>query len=694
MKLHSKRWSIYGVATAAVGLTFLITSGAFSADPLQAVRDDGSSPVLDWRTPIGSVAGPAAWYDGFITGFEAPYVPGTLNLQPASADPTLNWGQLTTPGNGVSTAHPATGTQHFRMSYDPAIASGPNFDSLRLNARCMRNTEAQTLAPPQKGVWTTEFDAAMTGIASDIRIIAQDRFGPLPRMFQMVFESSTGQVYYSQGGFTSDNQLAPFDPPLVTDDSGAYHRFKIVNDACSGFNSGVNPTTTTTYFYDGVQIGSYTGQSGNEPALVPGCVADQYTQILILSNNFDGSLFDMDNLSITNVPCVATCGNGIFEPGEGCEPGVVDCNAGHTCDATSCTCDRICTLNSPCILHNGPNGLFTPPFDAAYGAIFLYDSGSIESVSLDTCGTPGDETGILYFGSAGDGVCSVTGVACGAGCPAGEVCNYDPGMAVDDCCDPVEAGYAGCTGADPTAPCYDAGDSDTTAYAACTCYDIPEVYDPLYILQIRPSGAGVVINVNKKAACGGGHVGACCDNNGAGLGCTDTVLQADCSGADKVWTENGKCADVTCVCIPNCTGRVCGDDGCAGTCGDCDDDDVCTGTESCDGNGQCIAGTPLSCGDGNACNGVETCDPTSGCQPGTPLVCDNGTFCDGTETCNPGSGCQSGSAPCTEDETCNEANDRCDPNTIPTVSEWGLVILTLLLLTGAKVYFSRRQVIA
>jgi len=29
---------------------------------------------------------------------------------------------------------------------------------------------------------------------------------------------------------------------------------------------------------------------------------------------------------------------------------------------------------------------------------------------------------------------------------------------------------------------------------------------------------------------------------------------------------------------------------------------------------------------------------------------------------------------------------------IPTVSEWGLVILTLLLLTGAKVFFGRRRV--
>jgi len=33
---------------------------------------------------------------------------------------------------------------------------------------------------------------------------------------------------------------------------------------------------------------------------------------------------------------------------------------------------------------------------------------------------------------------------------------------------------------------------------------------------------------------------------------------------------------------------------------------------------------------------------------------------------------------------------KCWHNPIPTVSEWGLVVMTLLLLTGAKVYFGWR----
>jgi len=58
---------------------------------------------------------------------------------------------------------------------------------------------------------------------------------------------------------------------------------------------------------------------------------------------------------------------------------------------------------------------------------------------------------------------------------------------------------------------------------------------------------------------------------------------------------------------------------------------------------------------------------------------------------------------CTASDECNESSCTIDVELsdsgecfvkIPTVSEWGLVVLTLLLLTGAKVFFGRRQVAA
>jgi len=41
------------------------------------------------------------------------------------------------------------------------------------------------------------------------------------------------------------------------------------------------------------------------------------------------------------------------------------------------------------------------------------------------------------------------------------------------------------------------------------------------------------------------------------------------------------CAWGGCICDPDCTGAVCGDDGCGGSCGTCDGDEVCTAARLC-----------------------------------------------------------------------------------------------------------------
>ncbi|MBI1825682.1 MAG: hypothetical protein HY287_08815 [Planctomycetes bacterium] len=133
--------------------------------------------------------------------------------------------------------------------------------------------------------------------------------------------------------------------------------------------------------------------------------------------------------------------------------------------------------------------------------------------------------------------------------------------------------------------------------------------------------------------------GACCETNGAAQGCRDGVAQSECDDADETWTENATCIEVPCSCIPNCAGRECGDDGCGGSCG----------------------------------------------------ICNDGLFCNGVETCGPQGGCILGAPPCQLNiEHCDEATQQCEPNPIPTVSEWGLMVLLLVLLTGAKLAFRRR----
>lgn len=201
--------------------------------------------------------------------------------------------------------------------------------------------------------------------------------------------------------------------------------------------------------------------------------------------------------------------------------------------------------------------------------------------------------------------------------------------------------------------------------------------------------------------------GTCCDINsrigGDPAGCVDNVTADQCYDGDDIFTPLATCDQIVCECMPFCLGRACGDDGCDGSCGSCDDDIVCNGAETCGPSGQCLDGIPLVCSDGNACNGLETCDPIDGCRPGQPLNCDDGQFCNGTEACNPSSGCVAGAAPNCDDgqdcsiDTCNEETDACENDdsgcTIPTVSQWGLVVLTITLLVTAKVRFSQRRVV-
>jgi hypothetical protein len=254
------------------------------------------------------------------------------------------------------------------------------------------------------------------------------------------------------------------------------------------------------------------------------------------------------------------------------------------------------------------------------------------------------------------------------------------------------------------------------------------IWVPDYTQAAPGVGSTEYVNVNKKIECGVvWEGGACCDTNNfeGPQGCTDDVLPAACLGWDKVFTLNKLCAGLTCECIPNCQalGRVCGDDGCGGSCGGCDDGFECTDDACNNETGQCVF-TPVDsrCEDGFYCQVGEYCDPATGCVfPGTPrncsdgiacttdacdedlnacthvavdAACDDGLWCNGFEFCSVQLGCQDGPDPCEADQVCDEVKDQCEPGTIPTVSTWGMVILALLLLTGAKVYFGRRQALA
>lgn len=159
----------------------------------------------------------------------------------------------------------------------------------------------------------------------------------------------------------------------------------------------------------------------------------------------------------------------------------------------------------------------------------------------------------------------------------------------------------------------------------------------------------------------------------------------------------------------------------------CDDTFFCTGAEVCNPASGCVAGAPPDCDDAVDCT-VDACDALSDRCVRTPddSACEDNDPCT-NEACTTGGcsydndkcgACCLRAGPClgvVTSEQCENmpgeggmfqgvgsvctgmdsdddgVDDACDiVETVPTMSQWGLVILTLLLLTGAKVYFGRR----
>jgi formylglycine-generating enzyme required for sulfatase activity len=76
------------------------------------------------------------------------------------------------------------------------------------------------------------------------------------------------------------------------------------------------------------------------------------------------------------------------------------------------------------------------------------------------------------------------------------------------------------------------------------------------------------------------------------------------------------------VCQPECSDKVCGEDGCGGSCGDCGEGEKCVGGQ-CEVLPECEEGE--SCDDGDPCTDDDLCMELT-CR-GTPKVCDDDIEC-------------------------------------------------------------------
>lgn len=296
----------------------------------------------------------------------------------------------------------------------------------------------------------------------------------------------------------------------------------------------------------------------------------------------------------------------------------------------------------------GPNGMtgggssLVPPNVGYNPWFYLFpETGGYQLVELDTGGLgflswSGGVTNVQAF--AETNICTVV---------AGPCC-YETG------CDYVDA--ASCTGT------Y-GGDNTLPAPILCMDPDGDDVFS---------FGDGTTVDADG------------CDN------CPDVAnpLQADCNGDDEgdaceaAWEEQ-----------------------------DDDDDGECNGTDGCPDDPYKIAPGACGCGYGDSDPDGDQCYVAAG-EPS--VICSPHDYCptDGNK-CDPGCcGCGftdtdvdgDGFFECAPDatpadpscvDTCPDVDDNvfgpCPDDVIPTVSEWGLVILALLLLAAGKVYFGRRK---
>lgn len=120
------------------------------------------------------------------------------------------------------------------------------------------------------------------------------------------------------------------------------------------------------------------------------------------------------------------------------------------------------------------------------------------------------------------------------------------------------------------------------------------------------------------------------------------------TGGDRAQAKKNK--RKRCRCRPNCTGKVCGDNGCGGTCGTCAQGQpfCCNGAcrRECCGDVQCASGETCLRG---AC--VTPCAIDRNCPPTAPICCNGGCVDTNTDRgncggcgipCNPPANCFNG----------------------------------------------------
>jgi hypothetical protein len=337
------------------------------------------------------------------------------------------------------------------------------------------------------------------------------------------------------------------------------------------------------------------------------------------------------------------------------------CDNSDVCDGQeSCDGETGCLVGVPLVCDDGDpcTGLETcHSVDGCLsGEVLSCDDGN--PCTDDSCDPAKGCQHEANGGECDDGNACTVGDHCVAGgCAKGGLLNCnDDSVCTNDTCDPE----VGCINTLNTAPCDDGdlcttgdqcklGECAGTGDLACddgnlctddSCGPLVGCQFVANDVQCDDGNACTDEDFCKAGWCSPGSATDCTDGND----CTADIC-SPLAGCEYANMENGTacvdegidkiCVDGECLCKPDCEGKECGDDGCGGLCGSCEDEDECTLNEECV-DGMCES-TPLECDDGNGCTD-DSCVADSGCVFTNNMVaCDDGNPCTANDVCGDGS---------------------------------------------------------
>ena len=706
-----------------------VTDGVL--DPGLFASTPATGPVCE-STGFEAVEGTCGWEIGWICGSTFTScvadgdIPGNLCTGSTAVDENC-CADNTNPLNGwyvsissqhcfephVDTANPASGTQHLRFQRDPS--GGVTCESL-LGA-CRDSAFSPTVGAQPITPTLISFDLSLSGLG--IPNIVGD--GELNYFTVSTESNSIGPNFFWTGYngyvFVYDQGLGGYEFTGYYLTADRYAHFEVDIDPCSGVvNYTMDNLPIYSHNFDGF---SFTVE-----------------RMLMTHNNGGIATWDLDNYSVVRgEACPTECGNLEVEAPEQCEEGFDECCPG-LCIAPGEPGECSCAFPAhslfdcdPEILENGANGPFL-----THGGFFSYTPDT-PFTSVDTCGSDYD-TEILWDISPDCGTLQVYNDECsihdgfqtpgdpsapcylddgnfpGASC----VCQpTTPGVPITfvvdayyfsivppfcsntivniskkfECGVPIAGGaccdlVAGsCSQADSVEDCSgenmvfsenkDCTIVDCTAITAACCDSSPGAGGACSDTTSADCAVSDQVTWSKGVSCSDGLCaetpGACCYTGPGMGGRCDEVLQGDCpEGTQVSWTKGLSCADAGCV---ETTGACCNT--LEGTCTDDILSDNCSG-------------------DQRRWNKGASCSAVS-CNALLGACCDTGSENPTIANCSQTTEAECNCAKCgwTKLTSCEEVD--CFPNfdPIPTVSSWGMAIMTLLLLVAGKVYFGRRQ---